>query len=81
MNKPFEYVKRDDGMVSAIADGREVTLREAVSMTAMSLYEKLSLASAEENADEKKRLEEKIIFQSRVLDSLSNAYLAAIHCC
>lgn len=79
MAKPFEYVTREDGMVSAIADGREVTLREAVSMTAMSLYEKLLLASAEVNADEKKRLEEKIIFQSRALDSLSNAYSAAIH--
>lgn len=76
MSKSFEMVVREDGTVSALVNKQELTLREAVGMTAFSVYEKLIQASEEENADEKRRLEEKINFQSRVLDSLSNAYLA-----
>lgn len=69
----FELLTRDGGTVSILEDGREVTLKEAVGITALSVYKKLAEYSNEENADKRKRLEEKINFQSIVLDSLSNA--------
>lgn len=76
MEKPFEIITRENREVSALVGGKELTLREAVGLTAFSVYEKLIQVSGEENADERRRLEEKIVFQSRVLDSLSNAYSA-----
>lgn len=75
----FKYCIDTDGKTTAISDGKEITLREAVGVMALSLYEKTIKCLNEKDATEKKRLEDEIIFQSKVLDSLSNAHLAAIH--
>lgn len=76
MMKVFEIIVRENEMVSALIDGKETSLREAIGIIAFSVYEKTIEISKEENADQKKRLEEKISFQSKILDSLSNAYMA-----
>ncbi len=72
----FKYCVDEEGTATALVDGKEITLREAVGVTALSLYEKTSKYMKEENALEKKRLEGEVIFQSRVLDSISNALIA-----
>lgn len=74
--KVFEIIVRENEMVSALIDGKETSLREVIGIIAFSVYEKTIEISKEENADQKKRLEEKISFQSKILDSLSNAYMA-----
>lgn len=71
--KNYELLATDDGVVSMLEDGKEVTLKEAVGVIAFSVYKKTLEHSNEEDAHKKKRLEEKIHFQSKVLDSLSNA--------
>ncbi len=76
MMKVFEIIVRENEMVSALIDGKETSLREVIGIIAFSVYEKTIEISKEENADQKKRLEEKISFQSKILDSLSNAYMA-----
>ena len=71
--KNYELLTTEDGVVSMLEDGREVSLKEAVGVVAFSVYRKTVEHSNEEDAHKKKRLEEKIYFQSKVLDSLSNA--------
>lgn len=78
MTKNTEFIVRDDECFILTEESRTISLKEAISGLAMSTYATLLILKEEKDADERKRLEEKIIFQSRVLDSLSNAR-KAIH--
>lgn len=76
MAKNFEFLSRDEEIFLLTDETKTVSLKEAVSGLAMSTYATLLNLGEETDADERKRLEEKIIFQSNVLDSLSSAYSA-----
>lgn len=74
-----EFITRGEEVFLLTEDTKTVSLAEAVGYVAMSVYSSLEYLSKETDADEKKRLEEKIRFQSKVLDSLSNACVATKH--
>lgn len=79
MKKQHEFITRGEEVFLLTEDTKTVSLAEAVGYVAMSVYSSLEDLSKETDADEKKRLEEKIRFQSKVLDSLSNACAATKH--
>lgn len=79
MEKQHEFITRGEEVFLLTEDTKTVSLPEAVGYVAMSVYSKLIDLEKSEDADEKKRLKEKIRFQSKVLDSLSNAYEATRH--
>lgn len=79
MENQYEFVLRDGEYYILTEDTKTINLKEAISGLAMSTYATLLGFSKEKDADERKRLEEKISFQSRLLDSLSNAYSAINH--
>lgn len=76
MQKQYELLTRGDEIFLLTEDTTTVNLKQAVGIMAMSVYSNVLNLSDEKDADEKKRLEEKILFQSKILDSLSNAYKA-----
>ena len=73
MDKSHEFITRGEEVFLLTEDTKTVSLPEAVGCAAMALYADLADLSKATDADEKKRLEEKIFLQSKVLDSLSNA--------
>lgn len=79
MSKQHEFITRGEEVFLLTEDTKTVSLAEAVGYVAMSVYSSLEDLSKETDADKKKRLEEKIRFQSKVLDSLSNACVATKH--
>ncbi len=76
MLREYEFIVREEEVYLLTDQTQTISLKEAVGMTAMSTYLDLLNMKKATDADEKKRLEEKIIFQSGVLDSLSSAYKA-----
>lgn len=80
MGKDYQFIVRD-GEYSILTEETEIiSLKMAVSGLAMSTYATLLNLGNTKDADEKKRLEEKISFQSKVLDSISNALSSIRHC-
>lgn len=79
MNKQHEFITKGEEVFLLTEDTKTVSLPEAVGNVAMSVYSNLMDLSKETDADEKKRLEEKIRFQSKVLNALSNACEATKH--
>lgn len=79
MAKEYEFLARDEEYFILTDETKTIGLKEAISGLAMSTYATLLSLGEEKDANEKKRLEEKIIFQSNLLDSLSNAYSAIHH--
>lgn len=79
MTGRHEFITRGEEVFLLTEDTKTVGLPEAVGYVAMSVYSKLIDLEKSEDTDEKKRLEEKIRFQSKVLDSLSNACEATRH--
>lgn len=57
-----------------IEESQIVSLKEAIGTLAMSTYADLLNLKDVKDEIERKGLEEKINFQSKILDSLSNAY-------
>lgn len=79
MNKQHEFITKGEEVFLLTEDTKTVSLPEAVGNVAMSVYSNLMDLSKETDVDEKKRLEEKIRFQSKVLNALSNACEATKH--
>ena len=63
-------------VLSVDDNGRTTSLVEAVGILAISTYEDYAEISQIADEKEKKRLIDKITYQSNLLDSLSNALLA-----
>lgn len=74
-----EIISRGDEIFLLTEDTKTIGLPEAVGMLAMSTYEKMMNLKDAETREEKKRLEKKILFQSKVLDAMSNALEATRH--
>lgn len=73
------FITKGDEVFLLTEDTKTVGLKEAVSQLSMTIYAELidiKKAEEEKNYTESERLEEKISFQSGVLDSLSNALKA-----
>ena len=79
MEMNYEFITRGQEVFLLTNDTKTVSLPEAVGMLAMDTYAKLSCLKEAKSDDEEKRLEETVLFQSKVLDSLSNACLATKH--
>lgn len=79
MAKQHEFITKGEEVFLLTEDTKTVSLPEAVGNIAMSVYSNLMDLSKETDADKKKRLEEKIRFQSKVLNALSNACEATKH--
>lgn len=79
MKTNHEFITRGEEVFLLTEDTKTISLPQAVGNVAMSVYANLEDLTRETDADEMKRLEEKIRFQSKVLDSLSNACEATRH--
>lgn len=79
MKTNHEFITRGEEVFLLTEDTKTISLPQAVGNVAMSVYANLEDLTRETDADETKRLEEKIRFQSKVLDSLSNACEATRH--
>lgn len=79
MEKQHEFITKGEEVFLLTEDTKTVSLPEAVGNVAMSVYSNLMDLSKETDANEKTRLEEKICFQSKVLNALSNACEATKH--
>lgn len=73
MARKHEFLISGEEVLLLDEEGETTSLTKAVGMLSMEIYANLIDMKNAEDADEKKRLEEKINFQSRALDSLSNA--------
>lgn len=69
-----EFLIRGGEVFLLDENSKTTSLAEAVGMLSMEVYANLIDIKNAEDVGEKQRLEEKIIFQSTVLDSLSNAH-------
>lgn len=76
MQKKYEFLTRDEEVYLLTEETQTISLKEAVGTTAMCVYSNFLNLKEAIDSDEEKRLEEKILFQSKVLNSLSNAYRA-----
>ena len=79
MKKNNEFITRGEEVFLLTEDTKTVSLTEAVGMLAMSTYENMMNLKDAATGDEEKRLEKKILFQSKVLNALSNACEATKH--
>lgn len=79
MKTKHEFITRGEEVFLLTEDTKTVSLTEAVGNVAISVYASLSDLSQEIDLDEKKRLEKKILLQSKVLNALSNACEATRH--
>lgn len=76
MNKNHELLTKGNEVHLINEEAKTTSLQEAVGIVAMSVYSEMIALEKANDADENKRLEEKILFQSEVLNSLSNALTA-----
>lgn len=74
-----EFITRGQEVFLLTEDTKTISLPEAVGMLAMSTYEKMMNLNNATSSEEEKRLEKKILFQSKVLNALSNACEATRH--
>lgn len=79
MEKQHEFITRDEEVFILTEDTKTVSLTEAVGMLAMSTYENMINLKESKTSEEEKRLEKKILFQSKVLNAMSNALEATRH--
>lgn len=71
-----ELIKKNGNILSIGTEGEPTSLRDAVGILAISTYEEYVECCEECDEEKKKRLKEKIVFQSNLLKSLSNALMA-----
>lgn len=79
MEAKCEFITRGEEVLLLTEDTRTISLTQAVGMLAMSTYEKMMSLKETTTREEEKRLEKKILFQSKVLNALSNACEATKH--
>ena len=79
MKTNYEFITRGEEVFLLTKDTKTVSLTEAVGNVAMSVYASLSELSQETDLHEKKRLEKKILLQSKALNAMSNALEATRH--
>lgn len=79
MLNEHEFITRGEEVFLLTEDTKTVSLPEAVNTLAMSVYTNMLDLKEVSSDDEEKRLEEKIRFQSKVLNALSNACSATKH--
>lgn len=79
MEKQHEFITRGEEVFLLTEDTKTISLPEAVSMLAMSTYEKMMNLKEAVTNEQEKRLEKEILFQSKVLNALSNACEATKH--
>lgn len=79
MKTNHEFITRGEEVFLLTEDTKTVSLTEAVGMLAMSTYENMMNLKEAATNEEEKRLEKKILFQSKVLNAMSNALEATKH--
>lgn len=79
MAKQHEFITRDEEVFLLTEDMQTISLPQAVGILAMSTYENMMNLKETTTSEEEKRLEKKILFQSKVLNALSNACEATKH--
>lgn len=79
MAKQHEFITRGEEVFLLTEDTKTVSLPEAVGTLAMSTYENMINLKKVTTSEEEKRLEKKILFQSKVLNAMSNALEATRH--
>lgn len=79
MPKQHEFITRGEEVFLLTEDTQTISLPQATGMLAMSTYEKMMNLKEAKTSEEEKRLERKILFQSKVLNALSNACEATKH--
>lgn len=79
MAKQHEFITRDEEVFLLTEDTQTISLPQAVGALAMSTYENMMNLKEAMTSEEEKRLEKKILFQSKVLNALSNACEATKH--
>lgn len=79
MKTNHEFITRGEEVFLLTEDTKTVSLTEAVGLLAMSTYENMMNLKEAATNEEEKRLEKKILFQSKVLNAMSNALEATKH--
>lgn len=74
MKKEYKFLAKGEEVFLLTEETKTVSLEEAIGTLAMSTYADLLNLKNVEGESERKGLKEKINFQSKILDSLSNAY-------
>lgn len=74
-----EFITRGEEVFLLTEDTKTVGLSEAVGLLAMSTYKNMINLKEATSSEEEKRLEKKILLQSKVLNALSNACEATRH--
>lgn len=74
--KNYELILKENEAILLNEDNTTVNLEQAVSTTAMTLFAKMRDVKNSSSEEERKGLEREIFFQSKVLNSLSNALSA-----
>lgn len=69
----YEFITKNNETCLLMGDAKTINLKEAVGIVAMTTFANMVELKEIKNEEEKNRLKEKINFQSKVLDSLSNA--------
>lgn len=75
-NKNYELILKGNEAILLNEDSTTVNLEQAVSTTAMTLFAKMCDVKNSSSEEERKGLEREIFFQSKALNSLSNALSA-----
>lgn len=75
----FEFITRGEEVFLLTGDTQTISLPQAIGMLAMSTYENMMNLKEATTREEEKGLEKKILFQSKVLNALSNACEATRH--
>lgn len=73
MKKGYELITRGDEVFLLTEDTDTISLPRAVGILAMSVYGNMLNLKESDSDTERKRLEKKILFQSKVLNAMSNA--------
>lgn len=73
MRTNHEFITRGEEVFLLTEDTKTVSLTEAVGMLAMSTYENMTNLKEANTHEEEKRLEKKILLQSKALNAMSNA--------
>lgn len=76
MKTEYEFLSKGEEVFLLTEEIKTVSLKEAIGTLAMSTYADLLNLKNIKDESERKGLKEKINFQSKVLDSLSSAYLS-----
>lgn len=79
METNHEFITRGEEVFLLTENTKTVSLTEAVGMLAMSTYENMMNLKEANTHEEEKRLKKKILFQSKVLNAMSNALEATRH--